>query len=418
MYDKKKISIIVVATMNLAFAFLSQLSMGLIALPFQHSFSLTASQLGLIIGSYYYLYSLMQIPAGVLVDMIGVRPLLMYGHIIAGLSYFIFASTQHVLLLFVSRFMIGAGLSFSFVALFSVIKNQFLEETAGFWLGLCEMLALCVFMMAMFVQTHWLRYVSWQKVMVYMGLISLCLSVLNAMFMDKPSLKIRQGLSAFCQQFDRFYLSVCGLLRVRTLWLAGLYAGILFSVLTVFEGLWALPFFVVDHGLSLKQAAYMNHYLLIGVMLGCPVFGRITLPENRKLVLSLLPLFTGTILMIIGLMSFLNIYLLRCLVLALGFFASVYILPYIYASDLAPKNLSATSVGFVNFIVTSIAPVFQFLFGYILDFSASKHAYNTNFLPQDYQMPMLFFTACMLGMVSIGWFLARDWRTLLVDKQT
>ena len=59
--------------------------------PFEHDFGLSAFQMGIVLSSYLWSYTLMQIPVGAMLDRIGVKWLIRVGTIIWAIATFMTA---------------------------------------------------------------------------------------------------------------------------------------------------------------------------------------------------------------------------------------------------------------------------------------------------------------------------------------
>ena len=78
-------------------------------------FSLSASSLGALTSLYYYSYTAMQIPTGLLADLWGPRRLLAFGLISTAISSAFFAISEELFWAGVARFLIGGSVAVAFV---------------------------------------------------------------------------------------------------------------------------------------------------------------------------------------------------------------------------------------------------------------------------------------------------------------
>ena len=76
-----------------------------------NEFNLTAGNLGLLAGGYFLGFSLMQIPAGLLLDKYGPKKVVAYLLLIALVATISFAFAKNFTSLLISRFFIGVGVS-------------------------------------------------------------------------------------------------------------------------------------------------------------------------------------------------------------------------------------------------------------------------------------------------------------------
>src|SRR3989338_9038414 len=125
-----------VTTAFVLLQFFLQLSSGELIDGLMKSFALTAFGGGILASSYYYIYVLLQIPAGMLLDRYGPRGILSAGALVVCLGSFIFSSASSVAMALLGRVLMGGGSAFAFVGCLNIIsiwfpKRQFAFMAAG-----------------------------------------------------------------------------------------------------------------------------------------------------------------------------------------------------------------------------------------------------------------------------------------------
>src|SRR3989344_8342245 len=78
-------------------SFFHRVAPGAIAGELQQTFQASGAALGSLAATYFYVYTLMQVPTGVLVDTLGVRRIVTLGGVIAGIGSVLFGLAQTVL---------------------------------------------------------------------------------------------------------------------------------------------------------------------------------------------------------------------------------------------------------------------------------------------------------------------------------
>src|SRR5690554_5562331 len=104
-----------VSAVFLLFQFFLQLSSADIVAGLMESFSLNALGAGLLASSYYYIYVILQAPAGILIDRFGPRRLLTLGAFVCGLGCWIFSMSLQLDWAVFGRLLMGTGAAFAFV---------------------------------------------------------------------------------------------------------------------------------------------------------------------------------------------------------------------------------------------------------------------------------------------------------------
>jgi MFS family permease len=80
-----------------------------------HDFTAGGTMVGLLSAAYFYTYAGLMIPAGVLVDALGVRRVVSAGGAVMGLGALAMAAAPSEPLLFAGRLAVGAGAAVTFV---------------------------------------------------------------------------------------------------------------------------------------------------------------------------------------------------------------------------------------------------------------------------------------------------------------
>ena len=105
-------------------SFFHRVAPAVIAPDLQAAFDVGAAQLGNLAATYFYVYTLMQIPTGVLVDTLGPRQVLFGGGLLAGAGAMLFGLAQGFEAAFLARALVGLGVS---VALFGLSLYRMIQ---------------------------------------------------------------------------------------------------------------------------------------------------------------------------------------------------------------------------------------------------------------------------------------------------
>jgi MFS family permease len=83
----------------------------------QQAFSASGAALGGLAATYFYVYTLMQIPTGVLADTLGPRRIVALGGVIAGIGSLLFGLADTLAAASAGRLLVGLGVSVTFISL-------------------------------------------------------------------------------------------------------------------------------------------------------------------------------------------------------------------------------------------------------------------------------------------------------------
>ncbi|HOO13055.1 MAG TPA: MFS transporter, partial [Bacillota bacterium] len=100
-------------TMCLAYVivFFHRIATGVVADNLMSEFGVTGTALGSLGAVYFYVYTFMQIPSGVLADTLGARKTVSAGALVAGIGSIIFGRAAGIEMGYVGRFLVGLGVS-------------------------------------------------------------------------------------------------------------------------------------------------------------------------------------------------------------------------------------------------------------------------------------------------------------------
>ena len=382
------------------FQFFLQLSSGVVIGSIMNEMQLSALEAGFLGSAFYYVYTSLQIPVGLLYDVKSTRFLMICATLACSAGCLFFAHSHSLFFLILSRLLIGGGAAFAFIGLSHLIRQYFPLTQFAFIIGLSETLGFLVTMLGIIglgiVVTHW----GWRNFIDGAAVTGLVISLMCWKHIPArhASLKPKKLLT---QQLLIIIAST-------KLWVNGLFVGLSFTVITVFGAMWAIPFLQVKLSCSLKQASIIDSMLFLGAAISCPLFGYLASRFSRRQPLMYFScLTTALLLMVVLFLPIVNPVLMAFLMFLIGICCGAYMLSYSIANELAPKDALSTCTGFINTLAMLTAPLMQPLVGYLLELNnnhAAGHIYHIN----DYQLG--------LSIIPIGLFIASALVFLLPEK--
>lgn len=360
-------------------SFFHRMAPGTIAGDLQQTFHTSGAVLGGVAATYFYIYTLMQIPTGVLADTLGPRRILTLGGIIAGCGSLLFGTAETVTTLSTGRLLVGLGVSVTFIAMLKLHAAWFHDRHFGTFTGLSILLG-NVGAIAAAAPLAWvLASISWRNVFEAIGMLSLVIGVLtwflvrnNPTEAGLPSMSELDGKPAHAVHTGHWFTGLKQVLRNRatwpTFWVNVGLAGSYFA----FAGLWAVPFLTGAHGLSRAEATAYATLLLAGFALGALVIGTLSdrLGRRRPVILgftflhlaSWLPLLSGL---------FLPAGILLLLFFLMGLGASCFTLSWACAKEVNPHALSGMATSVANTGAFLGTGILQPLVGRSIDLSGN-----------------------------------------------
>ncbi len=391
-------SLWLLATSFVLFQFTYQLSSGSVVNALMDTFSLNASATGILISSYYYIYTLMQVPAGMLFDKFGAKKLLSIGALVSSVGCFLFASSDHFSVALAGRVLFGAGSSLAFVGLLYVTRMEFNLKSYAFYVGLAETLSLIGTVLGTIIIANIVKQYGWRSYFYAGSGFGLVIALLCYRFIHDEKKVPFKATDKLTQQF-------LFIVRNPSFWLNGTYAGLTFSIVTVFAALWSTPFLMTKLSISLTQASTLSGLTFLGAAIGCPAYGYVcTRVINRTNLLHLSTL-GAAFLMFMLLYAPTQQHLFHGLLMFLiGLSGASYMVSFSICDELSSPHSRSLTAGFTNALAVIFAPLLQPLVGWLMDLTKS----GDNFTLANFQLALSTIPVLLLVASFIAFYLPKQ----------
>ena len=348
--------------------------------------SFSALVAGILSGSFYYVYTSLQIPVGILFDRYNARTLLSFNAAFCALGCFVFASGHQLSTLILGRLLIGTGSAFAFIGLSHMLREHFPIKQYAFMVGLSETLGFTLTVSGMIGLGKFVSYLSWRYFIVSAGCIGLLIACCCWLVIPNNTPKAEPP-----QHYSHHLFFI---LKNKLTWLNGLFAGLEFAVVTVFGAMWAVPFLQVKLNCNLATASNITSLLLLGAGLSCPIYGKLSIHfKKRKPFIYASCLLTASFMLLVLYLPITNSVVMGFLFFLVGLCCGAYMLAYSISNELAPPHGLSTCTGFTNTLAMLTAPLLQPVVGYILDCLSTKpDAYTL----ANYQNALLILPAALV----------------------
>ena len=248
-----------------------------IATELTRAFVINSAVLGTVAATYFYVYTVLQVPVGVLADTLGPRRILSAGSIVAGLGSIAFALAPTWEIAAAGRTLVGVGVSVAFIAILKVSAVWFPADRFATLNGV-TMFAGNLGAVVAGAPLAWIvTQTSWRVVFLGLAALSIGLGVASWWKVrDRPE---QMGFAPVHAQpaataTPMHWTRALGRVLANPATWPGFFvnAGIAGSYLA-FAGLWAIPYLEQTHGMARVTAAEHASVLLLGVAFGSVVVG-------------------------------------------------------------------------------------------------------------------------------------------------
>jgi MFS family permease len=330
------------------------------------AFSISATGFGAAMGFYFYAYTPMQIPAGLLMDRFGARMWLTLSALFCGFGGLLFAAAHGFYLASFSRLLIGAGSASAFVGLIYLSSHWFDPKRLPVLLGIGNSLGMLGAAIGEGPLSFLLAAFGFRFISTTLGLIGIVLGlVIFAIIRNDPP----EGSHYSPPESDlTIPQSMRMVLANPQTWVNGIAAMLFYTTTAAFAGLWAPTFVQVAYNTSIQKAALASSLFFVGWMVGGPVIGKLARIFKRKksLVVATPLLACAWILLLIYVPLHWKYWPHTCLFFA-GVFSSGQLLHYTLAVKLNSLKTKGTTAAVTNCMVFIGTIIMQPLVGALLD---------------------------------------------------
>lgn len=374
-YNRTRWTIFCLLVASYIMVFFHRMAPGVVSADLMQSFHTTGAALGSLAATYYYIYTAMQIPSGVLADTLGPRSSVTIGALVAGIGSIVFGIAPDFTIASIGRFLVGLGVSVVFIGLMKSNAVWFAERQFGRISGLTLLLGNIGSILAAGPLALLLGLMTWREVFVGAGVISLLLAGLTLLLVVNrpedagfPSVREQEGLEPHPPRRQHWLQDLRGVLSRRDAW-PGFWVN--FGVtgsLFAFAGLWGVPLMRDVFGLERTAASLYTTLALLGFAVGALNAGWLSdrIGRRRPIIVA------GAAL---SCLAWLALILLPwgpgwsglLLYTVLGLAGGSFVVTYAAVKELLPLGVSGMAIALVNTGLFLGAAVMQPAFGGMLD---------------------------------------------------
>ncbi|OGT64155.1 MAG: hypothetical protein A3J38_10740 [Gammaproteobacteria bacterium RIFCSPHIGHO2_12_FULL_45_9] len=367
----KSIFIFVLTALFLCFEMGVQVSTAVMTHDLMQDLSLSTLGLGFMSGFYYYTYTVMQIPAGLLFDRFHVRDVIVIPLLICALGTIVFSFAHGIVLGSLGRLLMGAGSAFAFIAALIVASDLFKPQYFALLAGLTQMLAAFGAMMGATPLLPLLHRFGWRSTMALLAAVAIVLAILvwACIRYERCNTVIHSA-----SPIPSILKSIRAIVRTPQAWIVALYACCLWAPMAGFASLWGVPFLQTVYQLSHTEAASLISLMWLGLALGSPLLGWISdLSRHRRIPLALCGFVGMVAFSWVALNTVLPMWLLGACLFVAGAACSGQALSFAVVRDNSSPSTLAAAIGFNNMAVVVAGAIFQPLIGGLIGDGSSAH---------------------------------------------
>jgi len=404
------------------FVYFHRVSTAVVSADLEATFGVDAAAIALLSSAYFYAYTIMQLPSGLLTDSLGPRKTVSIFTLVAAAGAILTGIATSFELVVAGRLLIGVGVAMVYIPAMKILstwyrKNEFASLTGiliavGNVGGLSAAGPLALISEAL----------GWQEVFVMLGAITILLAaVVWTITRDRPS---DMGLPSI-QEIEAMErggsepvsesgtteeeakekemtveetmekIPMAEALKMtfgsgRKFWPLAVWFFFMYGSVMVYQGLWAGPFFSDVLGWDKPTYGLVLTFIGMGMILGCPIAGYLSdrvLKSRRKVLIMGTVAYTITwavIWVTAGEITGTEAYM--AINFFFGFFGGFLVVSFAQIKELFPISIAGTSTAALNIFPFAGGAILQHLSGLML----------TDRSLESYREIWLFMLLCMI----------------------
>ncbi|MBN1684851.1 MAG: MFS transporter [Gammaproteobacteria bacterium] len=366
--------VILTASLVFFYTFIQMNMINSFSTVLMRDFSINAVQLGNLIAMYFYTNAALVFPAGLLVDRISTRKIIltsMFFSIIAIVGFGLFHS---FVLASVSRLISGAAGAFAFLSCIRLASRWFPPKKMAFVTGCVVTLAMLGGTVAQTPMVFLSNILGgWRLATFFIAALGIVIFVAMWFIVhDLPAADVKEPETPKAEQIPEigFWKSIYMVFANPYNWLAGLYTTLMNLPIFVLGGSWGDLYLTQTHRfITGIEAATISSMVFFGTIFGSPLVGWISDHLRRRIlpmiITAILSIGLMLVIMYVKTLGFVPLIVLFFL---LGLITSAQVLGYPVIVELNSPKVTGTALSIASLLIMVSGFIFPPLFGYLLGF--------------------------------------------------
>ena len=326
------------------------------------TFHIDYTQTGFLSSIFFWLYLLVQVPAGILLDYFGGKKVLIPASLFLALGCLLFASAHTYAAAIVARIIMGAGAGFAFIGMVFTIAEYFDFSKFGLMVGLGELVGMAGTSLGQSLAPYLILATSWRMLIYIVAVAVFIITLIMFFFLENRKIYLLEERNLFATLCN----SLLAVVKMPAVWFSGFFCLGTFAILTGFTDIWALPFLERVYHLTYLRASQVITWVLVGIAIGGPSIGKLADKLNPKAVASIATLLTFLLLGAVIYYPVFSDFELGVLFFVIGFFGSCYLLAFLFVKREVNETYKGAAIAFCNALALLGAVLFQPITGWLL----------------------------------------------------
>ncbi len=390
---------------------------GIMTGELMREFHITATQLGVFTAAYYLSYTLMQIPAGLIVDRFSIRHTMLVA-ILLCISGFLIVHVSRLLgFAEAGRFIIGLGSAFAYISALKAASIWLSKKHFGLASCIVDSLGMIGGVFTDIVLVRMNIGSGYQSSIIFLLITGLVVAGLIFFIFRSapPHHHGRFGDHTIIRDKTHVIDKLKLIVKNPQMWLIGIVGCLFYLPSSVIGDVWGLPYLRTVYHFSVKESAMLMATLFAGWTLVGPFLGALSDKlERRCLPIKISLLIDAILFSIIIFAPLLTKHLLPHSVLYVMFFligvvTGTHPLVFALAKENFPLKIAGTVIAATNTLIMLGGLLFQPLVGFLLDFSSHGEGhygghFGAHYTASDYSFALSIIPISLIISIFIMFF--------------
>lgn len=332
---------------------------------------INAIQFGTLAAFYYYAYTPMQIPVGMIYDRFGARYVQFIACLTATLGVTLFIYADNFFLASIGRLLIGLGTAFAYIGVLKLASIWLPPNRFATIAGLTTAFGMLSAIFSDKYLTAFVQMVGYKNALHIAIIVGVILSVLIIVgIRNKPkySLPNRLNYQVHPMSIREVLHSLRLVLMNKQIWIIGLIGCLFYMPASVFLDLWGIAYLKNVYHLSPDDAATAISWVFVGWIIAGPTIGALSDKIKRRcLPLAIAAVMSTVVISVIFYVPGISLSLLNTLFFLLGIFCGAHPLCFALGKENCPNHISGTAVAVTNTLIMLGGMIFQPVVGILLE---------------------------------------------------
>ena len=342
------------------------------------SYHIGAAALGNLAAFYYYIYTPMQLPVGVMMDRYGPRRLLTLAGTACAMGTFLFAISQYLWLAELGRFLIGFGSAFAFVGVLKLATVWLPPERFAMISGMTMALGQVGGMVGHISLTSMVTSEGWRLTFFILACLGMILTVIIYLVVrDAPKVGLQDADSQQISTWRNAFMGLYKIIKNPQMWIVGIIGCLLYIPTSAFAELWGITYLKTAYHFTSMEAARVVSMIFLGWAVGGPIVGWFSDKiSQRRLPMTIGSVVAAILLAVVFYVPNLPKGAVGLVLFAFGFFSSAQVIVFAVGREISCSKSAGTAIALTNMFVMIGGVVFQPLIGVFLDYFWSGKIVN------------------------------------------